>query len=75
MGNNFGFGDDTSLLIRNALEINRNFLKMWTQRKHFLTFLSQLYNTRPDSNMGVMRVNVRRVLELEEMKREITNFV
>jgi hypothetical protein len=76
MSNNVG--DDATQLIHNALEINRNFLKIWTQRKHFLTFLSQLSNTLSPGDVNVMRVNVvnfRRVLELEEMKREIANFL
>ena len=76
MSNNVG--DDATQLIHNALEINRNFLKIWTQRKHFLTFLSQLSNTLPSSDdVNVVRVNVVniKVLELEEMKREITKFL
>ncbi len=63
-------GGDQTQRIRDALEINRNLFKIWTQRKHFLTFLSQLPDTIPPDNM-----NVRRVLELEEMKREIMNFL
>ncbi len=69
-------GDGTTQLIENALDINRNFLKIWTERKHFLIFLSQLSNTLPDrENVNVARAQGRRMLELEEMKREITNFL
>ncbi len=73
-GNNIG--DDMAQRIENALEINRNLFQIWTQRKHFLTFISQLSLTLPsdDMNVNVVRVNVRKVLELEEMKREITKF-
>ncbi len=54
-----------------VLEINQ----IWTQRKHFLIFNSQLSNTLASSdNVNVVRVNVLKVLELEEMKREITIF-
>ena len=63
--------------IENALKINRNLFHIWSQRKHFLTFISQLSLSLPsDLNLvNVVRVNVRRVLELEEMKREITKFL
>ncbi len=63
--------------IEDALKINRNLFQIWTQRKHFLTFISQLSLSLPSENVnvvGVNVVNVRRVLELEEMKREIANF-
>jgi hypothetical protein len=57
--------------IENVLEINRNLFMLWTQRKHFLTFISQL--SLPPSQIGtIVVVNVLKVLELEEMKREIT---
>ncbi len=73
-------GDDLAQRIEDALEINQNLFQIWTQRKHFLTFLSQLSLSLPsdDLNVNVVRVNVvnvRRVLELEEMKREITKFL
>ena len=69
--------------IKNALEINRNLFRIWTQRKYFLIFISQLsliLLTLPSDNMNVnvVRVNVlnvRKVLELEEMKREITKYL
>ncbi len=68
--------DDKYQRIENALEINRNLFQIWTQRKHFLIFLSQLSNTPLSSdNVNVVRENVRIVLELEEMKREITKFL
>ncbi len=69
--------DDMAQRIENALKINRNLFHIWTQRKHFLTFISQLSLSLPsDLNLvNVRRVNVRKVLELEEMKREITKFL
>ncbi len=69
--------DDFVQRIENALESNRNFFQIWTQRKHFLTCLSPLSLSLPSDNMNVnvVRVNVRKVLELEEMKREITNYL
>ena len=67
-------GDDTAQRIENALEINRNLFQIWTLRKHFITFISQLSPPLPYI-VKVMRVNVRIVLELEEMKREITKFL
>ncbi len=71
--------DDTAQHLENALKINRNLFQIWTQRKYFLTFVSQLSLSLPSDNMNVKVVrvnvlNVRKVLELEEMKREITNF-
>ncbi len=80
-GNNIG--DDMAQRIENALKINRNLFRIWTQRKYFLTFISQLsliLLTLPSDNMNVNVVrlnvlNVRKVLELEEMKREITNYL
>ncbi len=68
-------GNDMAQRIQNALEINRNLFQIWTQRKHLLTFISQLLLTLPSDNVRVVGVNVRRVLELEEMKREITKFL
>ncbi len=69
-------GDDTTqLMIENALEINQNILKIWTKRKYFLTFLSQFSDTLLPGHVNVVSVNLGRVLELEEMKREITNFL
>jgi hypothetical protein len=73
-GNNIG--NDIVQRIKNALEINRNLFQIWTQRKHFLIFISQLSLLLPSDNLPVVRVmNVRKVLELEEMKREITKFL
>ncbi len=68
-------GDDMAQRIEDALDINRNLFQIWTQRKYFLTFISQLSNTLPSDLVNVVRVNVRIVLELEEMKREITKFL
>jgi hypothetical protein len=69
----------TTQNILDALEINQNLIMIWTQRKHFLTFLSQLSTLSPlHVNVVMLRmdvVNVRRVLELEEMKREISFFL
>ncbi len=73
MGNYIG--NDTTQLIGNALEINRYLFKIWTKRKHFLVFISQLSNTTPSKDVNVESVNVRIVLELEEMKREITSYL
>jgi hypothetical protein len=78
IGNNIG--DDLAQRIENALKINRNLFQIWTQRKHFLTFISQLSLPLPsdDMNVNVVRLNVlnvRKVLELEEMKREITKYL
>ncbi len=69
--------DDTEQRIENALEINRNLFKIWTQRKHFLIFISQLSLPLSSDNVNVnfVGLNVRKVLELEEMKREMTNFL
>ncbi len=69
--------DDLAQRIENALEINRNLFQIWTQRKHFLTFISQLSLTLPSDlvNVNVLGANIRKVLELEEMKREITQFL
>ncbi len=76
-GNNIG--DETAQRIKNALEINRNLFQIWTQRKHFLIFLSQLCLSlslpSDEMNVNVVRLNARKVLELEEMKREITNYL
>ncbi len=74
-GNNIG--DDLAIRIKNALKINRNLFQIWTQRKHFLTFISQLSLSLPsdNTNVNVVRVNVRKLLELEEMKREITKYL
>ncbi len=71
-------GDDTAQRIENALEINRNLFQIWTQRKHFLTFHSQLsliLASSDNMNVNVMRLNVRKVFELEEMKREIMKYL
>ncbi len=73
LGGNY-IGDDIAQRIENALEINRNLFHIWTQRKNFLTFLSLLSLALPPDSVNNVRVNVRRLLELEEMKREITNF-
>ncbi len=75
---NNNIGADMAQRIEDALEINRNVFQLWTQRKHFLTFVSQLSLLLPSDNVNVVRVdvvNVRKVLELEEMKREITKFL
>jgi hypothetical protein len=66
--------EDTHQRIENALKINRNLFQIWTQRNSFLTFLSQLSLPLPSDNM-IVSVNVRKVLELEEMKREITKYL
>ncbi len=73
--NNIGEEMTTIQRIKNALEINRNFLKIWTQRKNFITFLSQLSSDTLSLMLPSDNVDVRRVLELEEMKREIMNFL
>jgi hypothetical protein len=72
-------GEDATNYVENAVEANRIFFKNWTQRKHFIVFLSQLSNPLPPDHVHdlarVNIVNVRRVLELEEMKREIASFL
>jgi hypothetical protein len=71
-------GHDTEQRITNALKINENLFQIWIRRKYFLIFLSQLSLPLPSDNtmnVNIVRLNVRRVLELEEMKREITKFL
>ncbi len=66
-------GADMTQLILKGLEINKNFFGVWIRRSLFLTFIFQLFHFPPPDNVEI--VNVRRVLELEEMKREIMNFL
>ncbi len=68
-------GDDTGQRIVNSLEINRNLFQIWTQRKNFLTFLTQLLLLLPSDIVNVVGLNFRKVLDLEEMKREITKYL
>ncbi len=54
-------------LVEEAMRINKKFPIPWNRRKEFLLFLSQ---PKPLSSLSVVNV-----IEMEEMKREISSFL
>ncbi len=59
--------------IAKALNINKNSTKLWTRRKIFLIFISHFLSSHPPS-AGFLFLNIMKVVEMEEMKREISFF-
>ncbi len=65
-------------LIQSALKINIDLAQLWARRHNLLIFLSHLSRSHfPSTSEGILlhSLNVMKVIEIEEMKREISYFL